>query len=168
MMPPERFDAHIEANSRSRPFNARGSLGKAISSQRGHCGNTSRSLCDGLTKKRRDRVANRRWMGWKVARRNNIPFSNEARFNANAEKSHYTQWVRLIGAVVTGSHRFFGIDLWKDGYMNLTHSHMADLQSTLTDILANQCRREQLRRHATLALRMARRQSETCNSESAP
>jgi len=145
VMPPEALDAHIQHNSPVRPFRIAAWLTRqgffiaAWSLWEYY----SRSVCQRLPikEKKADKESTVNWVGRSLAS-NKIDFADKDWFvSANALRN----LIAHSGARADGSRAeallrrsrtaFPDIDTWQDGYVNLTHYHVAKLQIKIENII---------------------------------
>jgi len=145
VMPPEALDAHIQHNSPERPFRIAAWLTRqgffiaAWSLWEYY----SRSVCQRLpTKKKNTRNESTvNWVG-RLLTANDIDFADKDWFvSANSLRN----LIAHSGARADGSRAeallqqsriaFPDIDTWQDGYVNLTHCHVAKLQIKIKDFI---------------------------------
>ena len=144
-MPGETLDYHIQHNSPVRPYRI-----SAWLARQGHFIASwalweyySRSLCLSLTNKEK-KAGNESTVDW-VARSlaaNNIDFGDQDWF---CSANHLRNLIAHFGTRAAGAKAekllersrgaFPDIDVWKDGYIAITHDHLAELQFKIDDFI---------------------------------
>ncbi len=146
-MPRETLEVHIERNSQVRPFRIAAWLARQgyFIAAWALWEYYSRTLCRGLTKKeqRRRHESLVDWVGKSLAA-NSVDFGDQDWFSSanslrNLIAHHGARAVDSRAEELLERSRvaFPDIEAYEDGYVKITHSHMADLQIRIEDFIRN-------------------------------